>query len=121
MVGGQPGAERPTDRERKRAGGEKGVGERLVFYTVWVGFSAHRGVVFLVHSRENKRRRGGQGVVVNGCVSRMATVTTLLSSRGPVLADVVCRCHGTRLAKSSEERRDGVIWGAVQQVIWHLA
>jgi len=40
VIGCQPGAERPTDRERKRTG-EKRVGERLVFYTVWVGFSAH--------------------------------------------------------------------------------
>ena len=40
-VGCQPGAERPTDRGRKRAGEKKRMGERPVFYTVWIGFSEH--------------------------------------------------------------------------------
>ena len=41
--GCQPGAERPTDRGKKRAGEKKKAGERPVFYTFWIGFSACRG------------------------------------------------------------------------------
>ena len=58
-------------------------------------------------------------MVINGYVPRLTTITTLLSSRGPVLGDVVCGRDGTRPGKSNEERCNGEMLDAAQQVIWH--
>jgi len=113
VVGCQPGAERPTDRGRKRTGEKR---ERASDWSfIWFGSVSlsTEGSSGSLGTRPpwsilgKKQRRGGQGVVGKEYPSRTSIVETLLSSQDPVFADVL---RGYQAVESSEGGRSGEIW-----------